>query len=208
MAEIKQLTLDDWPLVEAKINESSIFRIAQTKHEISKQEYLNYTYKSFNKTNEQVYGYFVNNDLISMTSVYTFIDLPGYLMKNFKHFGKANLYNPVTSGMAPTFNKIIEIKEAEGLYTFWMSKTADYRRLNQKRVRHLMFDIGCPKLKNYEITIEEVIPANTKSKYRLHADGIHFGSILSEDTCIIKYTCKQEFRNNVSQELAERVINK
>ena len=78
------------------------------------------------------------------------------------------LYDPVKNGLAPVLNKIIEMQESKGLFTFYMTKTSNPGRLNQQRVRNLMFDVGCPKLKNYDITVEEIVPAGQKSKYHFH----------------------------------------
>jgi hypothetical protein len=206
--EIKTLTIDDWPILEKLIDNEDIFRIAQTKMEIPKEEYKSYTHNSFLNPKEHIYAFITDNEIVSITTVLDFESLPGYLVKNFKHFKKSNLYNPVINGLAPTLNKIIEIQEQKGLYTFWMAKTGNYKRLNQERTRHLMFNVGCPILQNYEITIEEYLPKNTKSKYRFHSEGIYFGKVLTEDTCVIRYTCKQQYRTNVNLNLSQKMFNK
>lgn len=208
MNYVKILSINDWPQIEKKISKLKIFRIAQTKHEISKEEYMAYTYNSFVSQNEIVYGYMDYDDIISITSVYNFKAVPGYLLKNFKHFQEFNLYDPVKNGTSVIMNKIIEDQEKKHLYSFWMAKTANYKRLNQERIRKKMFDIGCPKLKYYDITIEELVPANSRSKYRLHDEGIYFGNTINEDTCVIRCTCRQEFRNNVDNNLKNKLINK
>lgn len=206
--KIKKLTISDWPDIEKLIDNENNFRIAQTKMTIPKEEYKSYTYNSFLNNKEEVYAFITNEEIISITTVLEYEALPGYLLKNFRHFKKTNMYNPINNGLAPTLNQIIEIQEEKGLYTFWMAKTGNHKRLNQERTRDLMFNVGCPKLKNYELTIEEYVLANTKSKYRFHADGIYFGKILTEDTCVIKFTCRQEHRNNVDFNLSQKMINK
>lgn len=208
MIKIRKLTLDDWPLVEGKLKSANNFYIAQTKEEIGLDNYLEYTAKSFTKSEDTVYGYFVNDDLISITTVYNFKIMPAYLLKNFKHFSQSNLYNPVTNGLAPTLNRIMEIQEDNHLYTFYMAKTADPKRLNQKRLRKLMFEEGCPKAKNYMITVEEVLSPGTHSRFGLHYEGIYFKRPMKEETAVIRFTLPQEFRLNASQELALKMINK
>ena len=208
MLEIRKLTFNDWALVKTKLESANNFNIAQTKESIGLDNYLVYTAKSFINSEDVVYGYFINNDLISMTTVYNFKLMPAYLLKNFKHFSQSNLYNPVTNGLAPTLNRIIEIQEANQLYTFYMAKTANPKRLNQERLRKLMFEEGCPKAKPYMITVEEVIPPGTHSRFGLHHEGIYFKHTMQEETAVIRFTLPQEFRTNTSQELAQKMINK
>lgn len=208
MIEIRKLTLNDWALVEGKLKSANNFYIAQTKERIGLDNYLEYTAKSFTNSEDTVYGYFVDDDLISITTVYNFKIMPAYLLKNFKHFSQSNLYNPVTNGLAPTLNRIMEIQETNHLYTFYMAKTADPKRLNQKRLRKLMFEEGCPKAKNYMITVEEVLPPGTHSRFGLHYEGIYFKRPMKEETAVIRFTLPQEFRLNASQELALKMINK
>ena len=208
MIEIRKLTLDDWALVEKKLTSANNFNIAQTKESIGLDQYIEYTAKSFSNLEDTVYGYFINDDLVSMTTVYNFKIMPAYLLKNFKHVNQSNLYNPVTNGLAPTLNRIMEIQEAKHLYTFYMAKTANPKRLNQERLRKLMFEEGCPKAKNYMITVEEVLPPGTHSRFGLHYEGIYFKRPMKEETAVIRFTLPHEFRTNTSQELAQKMINK
>jgi hypothetical protein len=208
MIEIRKLTINDWTLVEEKLKSARNFYIAQTKENIGLDNYIAYTAKSFADPEDTTIGYFVNGDLISMTTVYDFKVMPAYLLKNFKHFSQSNLYNPVTNGLAPTLNKIIEIQESRHLYTFYMAKTANPKRLNQERLRKLMFEEGCPRAKNYMITVEEVLPPNTNSRFGLHYKGIYFKRSMQEETAVIRFTLPQEFRTNASQALAQKMIDK
>lgn len=208
MIEIRPLTPSDWKLVEEKLVSSRNFYIAQTKEYIGLDSYLEYTAKSFNNSQDTVYGYFSEGDLVSITTVYNFKLLPAYLLKNFKHFTQTNLYNPVKNGLAPTLNRIMEIQESKHLYTFYMAKTANPKRLNQERLRKLMFDEGCPKAKNYVITVEEIVPPNTHSRYGLHYEGVYYKRLMKEETAVIRFTLPQEFRSNASHQLAQKMINK
>lgn len=204
----RKLTLEDWPLVEEKIKNSRNFYVAQTKEEIGMEYFLEYTKKSFEHPEERVYGWFENDELISIMTVYNFKILPAYLLKNFKHFLQDNLYNPVKNGLAPMLNDIINIQENSKLYTFYMAKTSDPKRLNQERLRKLMFNDGCPKAKNYTITVEEIVPAGAHSRYGLHYEGIYFKKIMQEETAVIRFTLPQEFRSNARYDLAQKMINK
>jgi hypothetical protein len=209
MIQIRKLTINDWDLVESKIRTSKNFNIAQTKESIGLESYLSYTLESFQaSTRDTIVGYFENNELISMTSFYNFKIMPAYLFKNFKHFKETNLYNPLTNGFAPTMNKIIELQEQQHCYTFYVVKTANHKRLNQKRLRSLMFDEGCPKLKNYIISVEELVPGGTQSKYQFHYEGMYFKHILQEDTVVLRFTLPQEFRLNASAALTEKLVSK
>lgn len=208
MQTIRKLGVQDWTQVQEKIMNGRNFYIAQTKEEIGQLNFLEYTQKSFKNPEETIYGYFVNDELISITTVYDFKVVPAYLLKNFKHFLDDNLYNPVKNGMALLLNHIIDIQERKGLYTFYMAKTANPRRLNQERYRKQMFNIACPKLKNYMITVEEIVKAGEDSKYGLHKEGIYYKRKMQEDTCVIRYTCSQEFRLNADPQLSEKMIKK
>jgi hypothetical protein len=81
MIEIRKLTLNDWALVEGKLKSANNFYIAQTKERIGLDNYLEYTAKSFTNSEDTVYGYFVDNDLISITTVYNYKIMPAYLLK-------------------------------------------------------------------------------------------------------------------------------
>ena len=206
--QIKILTLENWPEIESKLNSIKNFRIGQTKQEIHKELYFEYTKNSLISETESVFGFYTDDLLVSMTTVHEFNFMPSYLVKNFRSFTDTNLYNPLQNGLAPTLNHIIELYEKKNLYTFYMVKTADPKRLNQKRVRKLMFEIGCPKLQNYDITVEEFIQAGTKSIYRVHSDAICLGVVFEYDVVILRYTCNQNFRTNISENLKEKIITK
>lgn len=205
MYYIKYLSADNWMEVKEKLDNISVFRIGQTKEEMDKDLYYEYTKNSLHDDKDKVLGFYLNDELTSITTVSEFNFMPAYLIKNFRHFGKSNLYNPLQNGLGPFLDFLINFYEKQHIYTFYMVKTANAKRINQVRVRNLLLT-GAPSLKKYELTVEELIKAGTKSTYRVHSEAVCLGHVFQHDVIIMRWSCRQEFRTYIGSDLMEKML--
>ena len=198
---IKVLTPDDWDSLATAIKALPYHRVAQTRQNVSEEEFLKYTYAIFRAPNSTVYGYYNDaNELSSMISVVGFSQMPAYAVYNWRNLKPTNIYDPVKNGWAALWNRLIEDQEAKKLYTFYMLRTTEISRLQYKKY-HNIYMTHVPKFLDYERTVEEVVPAGQFTNWGFFNTILYHGKPLDYETMVLKFTCKQKFRNNVNQDL-------
>lgn len=197
---IKVLTTDNWPEIESAVKKLPFHRVAQTRQTIPVEEFLRYTQNILKRANSTVYGYYENEELTSMISLVEFSQMPAYVIYNWRNLKPSNVYNPVKNGWSDLWNRLIEDQEKKGNYTFYMMRTTDVNRLQYKKF-HNMYMKHSPKFLNYERTVEEVVPANSKTKWAFFDSILYFNKTFDYETMVLKFTCRQEHRNNVTADL-------
>lgn len=187
--ELRILRDSDIPQLISKIKESETFYLANSnKASTTKDEYLNYTLGLFVKDNHIIHGHFADGVLTSIMASQELKSLPAFVLKNYKNFNPSNFFRPDKNGWIMLYTGVIEHYESKGIYTYYAMQTAkDIRNINMRKHVKKVVD-------NYDITIEEFVPANTLSKYDLHSKTMYYGKTMPVDTIVNRYSCKQEFR--------------
>jgi len=198
---IKILTLDDWDTLASAIKALPFHRIAQTRQTVTEEEFLKYTYTILKVPTSTVYGYYNdNNELSSTISTVAFSQMPAYAVYNWRNLKPTNLYDPVKNGWSALWNRLLEDHEARQLYNFYMLRTTDISRLQYKKF-HNIYMKHSPKFLNYERTVEEVVPPGQFTNWGFFNTILYHGKPLDYETMVLKFSCKQKFRNNVSSDL-------
>lgn len=202
---IKILTLDDWDELSAAIKKLPFHRIAQTRQTVSEEEYLKYTHNILKRESTIVYGYYKDDILTSTISVARISVFPTYGVYNWRNLKPDVVYNPVKNGWSELWTHLLNEQENAGLYTFYMLRTTDLGRLSYSKY-HDTYMKTVPKFLNYERTVEEVVPAGQKTKWQFFDLILYFGKPLEHDTMVLKFTLKQQHRNNVAPDLQRELI--
>lgn len=198
---IKQLTINDLPLIEQSI-EDRPQRIGFSNTKISRADYMDMTTKMLTLPAHTTYGCYDSEDhsLISYMTFFDFPNLPYYCATNFKVLKKFNYYDQVKNGFIKLLD-VCEIKEQEGRYSMFLGR-AVYRNVDNRKKIIKQFTLEAPVFwKKYIRTIEEYIPAGQTSKYDYFNKAILRGKVFDNDFIIMRMTCKQEFRNILPPEL-------
>ena len=190
---IKILTLDDWDELSTAIKKLPFHRIAQTRQTVSEEEYLKYRLKPSGDINEST---------ISVARISVF---PTYGVYNWRNLKPDTIYDPVKNGWSELWTHLLTEQENAELYTFYMLRTTDLGRLSYSKY-HDTYMKTVPKFLNYERTVEEVVPAGKKTKWPFFDSILYFGKLLEHDTMVLKFTLKQQHRNNVEPKLQKELI--
>lgn len=200
---IKILTPDDWDSLATAIKALPYHRVAQTRQTVSEEEFLKYTYAIFRAPNSTVYGYYnENGELTSTISAVSFSQMPAYAVYNWRNLKPNNIYDPVKNGWAALWTRLITDQESKKLYTFYMLRTTEIARLQYKRY-HSVYMKHVPKFLNYERTVEEIVPSGEFTNWGFFNTILYHGKPLDYETMVLKFTCKQKYRNNVNPDLQE-----
>lgn len=194
---VRQLTVNDYSLIEQSIGEEDQ-RIGFGTTKVSRQGYLEMTAKMLGSQTHTTYGCFdaTDDSLISYMTFFDFPNLPYYCMTNFKVVKKFNYYNQSKNGFIK-FLDVCNLKEEEGKYSFYVGR-AIFRNFDSRVKTIKDFAFNAPDFwKKYIRTIEEFIPAGQPSKYEYFNKAILRGKTFDNDFIILKFTCRQEFRNSI-----------
>ena len=205
MNTVKALSIDNWAEIEDSIRALPTHRIAQTRTDISLESFLKYTKTAFDFPGHVMYGFYKDDVLSSMMTIYNFEIMPAYVIRNWRNLKPGKRFNPAANGYFALWNRILDDQESKGLYEFYMMKSSVSSRLQLDWTYPLLVE-NCPRFLNYERTLEELVPANTKSKYSLHEKSMYLNKTIPEDTMVLKFTCRQRDRQGVPDNLQKELI--
>lgn len=205
MNTVKILSIDDWLEIEDSIRVLPTHRIAQTRTDISLESFLKYTKTAFDFPGHVMYGFYKDDVLSSMITIYNFEIMPAYVIRNWRNLKPGKRFNPEANGYFALWNKILDDQENSGLYEFYMMKSSVSSRLQLDWTYPLLVE-NCPRFLNYERTLEELVPANAKSKYSLHEKSMYLNKTIPEDTMVLKFTCRQRDRQGIPDTLQKELI--
>lgn len=184
---VRPLTEKDLPDLESKIKRCDTFNFANSKAEMTKEEYLKYSLGLFSLDRHLIHGYFYNGELSSMITSHELKIIPSYIVKNYKVFNPSGYFSPNKNGWNMLLTNVIEYFESKNFYSFYAMQGADEKRnYNMRKSVEILW--------NYEYSIEEYVPANSKSKHGLHDQTMYYGKTISVDTIVNRYSCRQQYR--------------
>ena len=193
MIEIKKISVEDLTTIESLIDDKDQ-KIGFSNKKITKEDYIKFTSKILTSKSYDTYGFFINEEFISFMSCVNFPNLPYYGILNFKVLKKYNFYDVTKNGFLHLKEHISNIKEKEKYYSFYVARAARDSKLSNKIINR-SFSVFSQFYKKYIVTIEELIPANHKSKFEYFNKALLMDKVFDEDFLIYKFTCKDEYRN-------------
>jgi len=193
---IKILTMADMPLLKQLIG-SDPQKIGFSDTYISNSDYFDYMKTCIIHPLHKTYGYFDNDELVSLITLCDFPALPYYALVNFKVVKKFNTWVPEQNGMKQ-FLEVYFSKEKEERYSFFMMRGFKNARLARHVSRQVRLSMG-ELWDRYHETIEEYIPAGQQSKWEPFNKILFRGHTFNDDSVLYKFTCKQEYRTNVPE---------
>jgi hypothetical protein len=198
---IKILTTDDLPMLKTLIG-TGPQKIGFSDTQITSDEYFNYLNLCLTHPLHKTYAYInEENELVSYLTLCDFPGLPYYANINFKVIKKFNTYRQNDNGIRQ-FQEVYFNKEKENRYAFFKMRGLKSIRMEEKLTKGIAE--AMPEFFNrYHRTIEEYIPAGQASKYEPFNKILLRGHKFNSDCVVYKYTCKQEFRNNVPEEIQQ-----
>lgn len=186
---VRHLTSDDLPILKTKIESCATFNFANTKVSMSKEDYLKYSVNLFHSEGNVIHGYFYKGDLTSVITSHELKIIPSYVVKNYKVFNPSGYFSPEKNGWNMLLTSVIEYFEKKSIFSFYAMQGADEtRNYNMRKSVKILW--------NYEYSIEEFVPANTRSKFNLHDYTMYHSRTLPVDTIVNRYACRQEYRNS------------
>lgn len=186
---IRPLEEKDLALMETKIKECTTFNFANSRASMSKDDFLKYSLNLYSMERHTIHGCFYQDDLTSMVTTHELRIVPSYIIKNYKVFNPSGYFSPRKNGWNLLLTSVIEYYESKNFYSFYAMQGADEtRNYNMRKSVEI--------LKKYEYTIEEFVPANTRSKYGLYDQTMYYGKTISVDTIVNRYACRHEHRTN------------
>lgn len=133
-------------------------------------------------------GAFENEKLVATMGMYFDEASPIWLLFYMVTSRSSFNYNLKLNGLADLIEHALDIAEGRQVYRYYT--------FMKKRILPFTYDkwfTYVPRLKNYTFVIEDVIPANTKSKYPLF-NNFGFNKIYSEDYIIRSATAQDSVR--------------
>jgi hypothetical protein len=152
-------------------------------------------YENFIKYGSLLFGYYVDDKLISFLTATPWPGLPYYTISNFFVLpGSIKYFTLTNSGVTDLLTESIKHMESKGYYTFYYVRSEDHWPIRNKKKKNLGFHIQWPDYKKYVVTMEEMIEPGQRSVYRTH-DRLLGGVNNSElRRVIIRYTLPHELR--------------
>jgi hypothetical protein len=174
---------------------------------IPKQNYLNWVYHQLSDNQYNLWCCYTDTgEPVSFISTFDFPNLPYYTITNFKVVKKFDFYNEVTNGYLDLMNHCIEQQELKHLYSFYT-----FRAFGRKKNNRLWMTKSAAKnlpkyYDRYTKVVEEFIPAGQASKYDYFNKVLLRDKIYENDTAVMKWTCKDQYREILDGEQKDLIV--
>lgn len=200
---LKKLTIADLPKLKELIG-TKPQKIGFSDTYISNDDYFDYLKLCLTHSLHNTYGYIHEGEIVSFLTTCDFPGLPYYAIINFKVIKKFNTWDPGHNGLIE-YQDLFFAKEKEGRYAFYMMRAFKNARLLNKVTARMRANMG--ELYNrYHLTIEDYVPAGQYSRWEPFNKILFRGHTFNDDNVIYKFSCKQDFRNNVPTEVQQHFL--
>jgi hypothetical protein len=190
--DVKVMTVDDILAIPSDLlatNYVAGSKLLELDETVWKRRAIGYA----NHNSVEVLGAY-DNDLILGVAFVIWPKLsPAYMISNLRLFHSFPGFPVDKNGYGALLSTAIEKGESQGRWEFYMRRNLDYGRWFNRRYQKKTYE-SIPISKKYLRSIEEIIPANTQSKW-VATNTLCNNEIVSEDTIIVKYFCPQSERS-------------
>jgi hypothetical protein len=193
MNDIRQLNLD------CESDRTQMLKIIANSVSLMRQDsdVSNHSLKKIDnliKFNSVIFGYFVDDKLLSFLTSTPWKSLPYYTISNFFVLkGSLKYFTLKNSGVIDLLNHVVNDMESKGYYTFYYVRAEDHWPIKNKKRKNLGFSSLWIKYKDYVVTAEEVVESGKQSQFKTH--DMLLGNTVSElKRVVIRYTLPHDKR--------------